>query len=73
MSNPYEESARRLRVIKFTAALQAGEIDADAAERMWETEWAIVAKALGIKPPSETTVAEVIKALRFAESLKETK
>ncbi len=72
MSNPYEIAGRAAKTAKFVAALQAGKIDADAAESMWDLEWTLVSNALGMKkPPSVETRAAVIKALRFAESLTE--
>lgn len=60
MNNPYEHAARYEKARRLADTLHAWDIGSDAARGLTDAQWAAVAKAAGVNPPSETTQSVAI-------------
>jgi hypothetical protein len=62
--NPHEDAARERKVTALLTVLLAAGHSAEDAETLWDEGWSYYARVAGVKPPSETTRARVVEALR---------
>lgn len=70
MANPYENAARERKAFALADALDAMRHSVDAAERMAPEEREVVARAIGVKPPSEETWTRACQLLESRYSLR---
>jgi len=64
MSNGYKLAAQMTKAHKLAARLRGHYISADEARGITTEQWALLARAIGINPPSAETVEMVIGYLQ---------